>query len=83
MASPVSKVNFGDITLAVWENSGKTKDGKEFVTQSITIQKNYKKDDKWQSTNSLKDSDLMYVILACQQRLIDKYKRDEPDEIEI
>lgn len=83
MASPVSKVNFGDITLAVWENSGKTKDGKEFVTQSITIQKNYKKDDKWQSTNSLKDSDLMYVILACQQRLIDKYKRDEPDEIEL
>jgi len=76
--APVSKVNVGSVTLSVWENEvGKGKDA--FTTQSITIQKNYKDRDEWKSTGSLKFNELIYVILACQKALMDKYNREEVD----
>ena len=76
--APTSKINMGPVTLSVWENEvGSGKDA--FTTQSITLQKNYKDKDGWKSTGSLKYSELMYVILACQQALIDKYHREEVD----
>ena len=83
MAAPESKINVGNVTLSVWKNEGK-KDGKDYVTQSVTIQKNYKnKEGKWKSGSSFSDGDLVHVILACQKRLMDRYYREEPDEIEI
>lgn len=76
MAAPVDKITVGNVTLSVFENTvGKGKEA--FTSQSVTIQKNYKgKDGKWASSSSFKDSELMYVIMACQERLRKKYFRD-------
>jgi len=49
---PIYKENAGAIGVSVFENKGKTKEGKDFVFKTINLQKSYKdKDGKWQNLN--------------------------------
>ena len=41
MASPIQKVKSGNIEIAVFKNSGKTKEGKDFSYDSYVIQRSY------------------------------------------
>jgi hypothetical protein len=76
MAAPVNKISVGNVTLNVWENEvGRGND--KFTVQSVSIQKNYKKDDKWESSSSFKHNELPFVIMACQKALEDKYLKEE------
>ena len=64
MSSPVKKFSLGGVQVAVWENQ--SKEGRQFNT--VSIERRYKdKNDEWQSTNSLKTSDLPKAILALQK----------------
>jgi hypothetical protein len=76
MAAPVNKISVGNVTLNVWENEvGRGND--KFTVQSVSIQKNYKKDDKWESSSSFKHNELPFVIMACQKALEDRYLKAE------
>ncbi len=60
---PVKKVKVGGIEAAVWENS--SKEGNKFFT--TTIERNYKLNDEWKKTSSLRANDLPKAILALQK----------------
>jgi hypothetical protein len=81
---PIETIKCGPVQLAVFENTIK-KGGEDIKTYSVSITKSYKdKDNKWQTTSSFKDSELIYVIMACQKRLENKYLRisDNVDEVD-
>ena len=80
--APVDKINVGTVQLVVFENEiGTGKDA--YKTASVSISKSYKdKNGRWQRTTSFKDTELMYIILACQERLKHKYLKDQVDEVE-
>ena len=60
---PVFKVNAGSINGAVWEQ----KDEKGSFL-SISMHRNYKdKDDKWQTTNTLRVNDLPTAVLVLEE----------------
>ena len=77
MSSPVSKIKYGNVSLSKFENEN-TKDGKSFTTSSFTPQKAYKVGDEWKFSSSFKPSELVFLIQACQEALIDYYRKDEP-----
>jgi hypothetical protein len=81
MSKPIDKFVVGNVSLAVFENVvGKGKD--QFTTQSVLISKNYKnKEGKWESTNSFKPSELVYVQIAIQEYLRKKYVREQVEEV--
>jgi len=74
MASPVSKIKYGNVSLSKFENQN-NKDGKSFTTVSYTPQKAYKVGDDWKFSSSFKPSELVFLIQACQEALIDYYKK--------
>jgi len=82
MSAPVKKYSFGSVQVAVFENEvGKGKD--KFVSQSVSINKSYKdKDGKWQQSGSFKFSEIPLLIMALQQAMMDKYKREEVDSVD-
>ena len=58
----------GLITVTVWENEVKRQDGTMFTVRTATLNRRYKdKDDQWQSTNTLRESDMPKAILALQE----------------
>jgi len=65
---PEKKFSTGAISATVWKNEGKSKDGTEREFNSVSLERRYKdKDDKWQSTTSLRVSDLPKVALVANK----------------
>ena len=60
---PAKKIRVGGIEIAIWKNS--SKEGKEFFT--TTMERNYKIEDDWKKTGSLRANDLPKAILALQK----------------
>ena len=74
--APIDRIPAGPIVLSIWENEF-TKGKETIVTQSVSIQKNYKtKDGKWESTSSFKHSDLPFVVMAIEEALRRKYIKE-------
>lgn len=68
MTQPTHKTRLGTVEVAVWENKH-TKDGKEFTTKNLALQRSYK-DDKgeWQNQKmSLKTDEVLKLILCLQE----------------
>jgi hypothetical protein len=62
---PTEKFRAGNVTATVWENKGKTKDGKEYSFFSVSVERNFKNDkDEWKSTNSFMKNDLPKLSLV-------------------
>ena len=77
--APTATYRFGPVSLSVWENTGKSKDGKEFTTKSFQLAKNYKdKDNNWKTTNNYKVGELINVIQVAQAALENYYNRVKP-----
>lgn len=50
MGNPTYKEKAGTISVAVFENKGKTKDGDDYVFKTVNLQRGYKdKDGEWQN----------------------------------
>lgn len=75
MAKPDFTVKVGAISLAVWTN--KSKDQK-FDNQSITITRTYKKGDGFETTNSMRFTDLPLIKLAIDEVMKIKYLKEKP-----
>ena len=61
--APEHKIRAGQVRVAVWRNS--TQDGKTFY--SCTLEKQFKKDNEWKTTNSLNKNDVPKAVLALQK----------------
>ncbi|KUO56045.1 MAG: hypothetical protein APF80_12460 [Alphaproteobacteria bacterium BRH_c36] len=71
---PVHKARLGALQLAVWANEHQTEDGELRTFHTVTLERNYKdKNDAWQKTSQLRESDLgeaLALIQNAQQFLI-------------
>ena len=62
---PEKKFRAGAVSATIWANEGTNKDGEKVEYRTISIDRNYKdKEDKWQSTNSLRLNDLPRAVLV-------------------
>jgi len=66
---PVLKVRVGNVSCAVWGNTGKTKEGKEFEFDTIQLEKSYKDSEgEWQSQKaSLRVNEAHAAVVALQE----------------
>ena len=65
--SPLKKFRAGGVTATIWENKTQ-KDGKDITYNTVNIERSYKdKDDKWQTTNSMRVTDLPKVELVTRK----------------
>lgn len=60
---PKEKFRAGAVTATVWENTAKKGD-QEFKVYNVTIERNYKDGEKWESTNQFRMNDLPKVALV-------------------
>jgi hypothetical protein len=79
---PEKKFRSGAVAATIWSNSS-VKDGKAVSYRTISLQRSYKdKNDEWQSTESLRASDLPRAILVLQKayEYIALYSDEHEDE---
>jgi hypothetical protein len=61
---PEKKFRAGAISATVWSNHGQSKSGEENTYNTISLERSYKdKNDKWQTTGSLRLHDLPKAAL--------------------
>ena len=60
---PMAKVKSGSVEVAVWEN----KSEKQLIWHTVTIQRHYKSDGKWNNTNNFRLRDIKDIITALEQ----------------
>jgi hypothetical protein len=61
---PESKFRSGAVTATVWVNEA-VRDGKKVEYKTVNLERGYKdKNDEWQSTSSLRTSDIPRAILV-------------------
>jgi len=64
---PEKKFRSGAVAATIWSNSA-VRDNKPVKYRTISLQRSYKdKNDEWQSTDSLRTSDLPRAILVLQK----------------
>lgn len=62
---PEKKFRAGAITATVWQNEGKTKEGKETKYMTVSFERSYRdNNEEWQTTNSLRMNDLPKAALV-------------------
>ena len=65
---PEKKFSTGGLTATVWENQGKSKTGEEVSFRTVSFQRRYvDTDGEWQSTNTLRVTDLPRASLVLQK----------------
>jgi len=65
---PIKKFRAGSISATIWKNTGKDKNQKDTEFKTITIDRSYTdKEDKWQTTNSMRINDLPKVELVARK----------------
>lgn len=84
-AQPEIKKRAGAISVTVWKNTNKNKEGVEFDNYNFNVERGYKEkdSDEWKSTNSLRLNDVPKAISLLQQAyddIISKPKAKEDKE---
>jgi hypothetical protein len=64
---PKAEFKVGSLKVTVWENSGKTVEGKAYSFDKFVMKKIYKEGENWKETDNLGKED---VLLASQLLLI-------------
>ncbi len=54
------------IQLAIWENK-QSKEGEEFKSYSVSIQRRYRDGEQWKTATGFRPSGVLVVSHACQQ----------------
>ncbi len=63
--APEKKFRAGAVSATIWKNKNKSKSGEEVEYMTVSLDRNYKdKDDKWQSTHSMRINDLPKAALV-------------------
>lgn len=78
--SPIKKIKYGGISVAVFENQGKNSAGESFTSTSPTLSKSYQdKDKNWVNVNfSFRNSTEVINAIQCLQAYLEwKYQKNE------
>lgn len=71
--APTRKYRSGAVQLTVWTNEGQNND----TFETFTFQRSYKdKNDNWQNTQTLRESDLPRIIALAQRAYADGIKTE-------
>ena len=65
-SAPVEKFRAGGVSATIWENNS-SKDGKDFVYFTVSVERNYKDGEVWKKTSSMRLNDLPKVALVSQK----------------
>lgn len=77
--TPEKKFSTGAISATIWKNNGTSKDGQAVEFSTISLQRSYKdKEDKWQTTNSMRINDLPKAALVISKAYEYLVLRDTP-----
>ena len=79
---PTYKQKAGAMSIAVFENEGKTKDGKPYVFKTVNLQKSYKdKKDEWQNVSiSLRVDDISRAKMLLDMAFMECVLKEKPVE---
>lgn len=62
---PEKKFKAGSVSATIWLNQGQTEEGKETTFKTVSFERSYlDKDGNWQTTNTLRVSDLPKATLV-------------------
>ena len=65
---PIKKFSAGAVSVSIFENSAKGRDGNATTFRSVVLQRRYKdKNGDWQSTNNYRTNDLPKVATLMQK----------------
>jgi len=66
---PIYKEKAGAVSISVFENEGKNKEGQKYVFKTVNLQKSYKdKEGKWQNKDvSLRIDDIPRAVMLLQK----------------
>lgn len=64
--TPDKKFSTGAISATVWKNTGQTKEGKDVVFSTVSLQRRYmdKNTGEWKTSNSLRAMDVPKAVLV-------------------
>ena len=83
---PLSKIQAGQVSAALWENKVTTKNGNEVDIMKVTVQRRFKdKDGTWKSSNSFSRNEIPLVIYCLEkafQKIIDEQNANSSNAIE-
>lgn len=79
---PVKKIRLGGVTVSIWRERRRDRQGNEFDAFSASIDRSYRDaDGQWRHAQQLRESDLPKAIVGLQQAysyvLDAKYSQDE------
>ena len=83
---PEKSYKFGSVRVSIWKGTRNTRDGRQFETSNVTIDRAYKDaDGNWKNTSSLKENDIPRAIAALQAAFVYLTERPitEPDSDEV
>ena len=65
---PIKKFVAGAVSVSIFENSAKGRDGQPTTFRSVVLQRRYKdKSGNWQSTNGYRTNDLPKVVACLEE----------------
>lgn len=65
---PEKKFRAGPVAATIWSNNGLDKEGKVITYRTVSFERSYKdKNDKWQTTSSLRMNDLPRASLVLEK----------------
>lgn len=78
---PANKYKYGSISITLWENKGKTKDGREYSFKTCQYQRGYKDvKGQWANTTTLRVNDIPKVIAGLQKAYEEMISTDNENE---
>ena len=64
---PIKTFRAGGVSVSIFRNTNKTKDGKEFTVDSITPQRTYMEGEEYKHTTTMKVNDLPKLAMLSQK----------------
>lgn len=83
---PEKKFRSGPISVTIWKNRKKIGDDKVSYFYTITLERSYKKDNEWKSTNIYRTNDIPKVIVllnkAYEYLVVQKSDKEIAEELD-
>jgi hypothetical protein len=78
---PVKRFQAGNISVSIWNNTGKTKEGKDFTFMTASLQRSYKDaKNEWKNESiNLRANDIGRVHLVLQEAFKEMVQKEKTE----
>ncbi|HYV94958.1 MAG TPA: hypothetical protein VE978_24500 [Chitinophagales bacterium] len=73
---PIATYKIGAAKVTVWEDTVRGKNG-TFTVKNFKVEKVYKKDSKWQTTNNFSEKELLELKAAIDKAIVEQGVKEE------